>query len=120
MGSIRRTAVHLIRNSGGWRRWVVSFLLVGLAIAATFLLVAAFFPGETFLERLAAAYKVLWQNTTRRQFTDIMRENPWLLVVPGGTLVFVSGLLLPLNSWGRAGVVYLAFSIGVVFGHVFG
>lgn len=119
MNSITQTCVHLIRDAGGWRRWVVSFFLVGLSVAATFLIITSFFRGETFLLRLSAAYGVLWENTTQRQFTFIMRENPWLLIIPGATVIFVSGLLLPLNRWGRAGYVYLAFGVGFLAGHVF-
>ena len=111
--------MHLIHSRGGWRRWVISFVLIGLSIAATFLIVTAFFPGETFIVRLEAAYRVLWENTTQRQFTFIMRDHPWLLIIPGSAVIFVSGLLLPLNSWGRAGYVYLAFGIGFLSGHVF-
>ena len=114
-GTISRLVVH----SGGWHRWAFSFLLLGTAIAATFLLVASFFDGDTFLQRLEAAYRVVWENTTRRQFTDIMRERPWLLIIPGTTTIFVSGLLLPLRQWSRAVLVYAAFGIGFVFGHVF-
>lgn len=119
MNSIQRTCVHLIKDTGGWKRWLVAFVLVGLSIAATFLIVTSFFPGETFLVRLGAAYSVLWENTTQRQFTFIMRDNPWLLIIPGGTVIFVSGLLFPLTQWGRAGYVYIAFGIGVLAGHVF-
>ena len=100
-------------------RWIVSFILIGLGIGVTFLLVTSFFPGDSFLERLGAAYRVLWENTTQRQFTFIMRENPWLLIIPGGIIIFVSGLLLPLNYWARAGYVYLSFGIGFLGGHVF-
>ena len=114
-----RTYDHLVKQKGGWKRWLLSFVLVGLSIGATFLIVTSFFPGETFLIRLEAAYRVLWQNTTQRQFTFIMRDNPWLLIIPGGTVIFVSGLLLPLNRWGRAGYVYLGFGIGFLAGHVF-
>ncbi len=111
--------MHLIHSRGGWRRWVISFVLIGLSIAATFLIVTSFFPGETFMVRLEAAYQVLWENTTQRQFTFIMRDHPWLLIIPGSVVIFVSGLLLPLNSWGRAGYVYIAFGIGFLAGHVF-
>ena len=100
-------------------RWIISFILIGLAVAATFLLVAYLFPGDNFIERLGAAYKVLWENTTQRQFTFIMRDNPWLLIIPGATVIFVSGLLLPLNYWARASYVYLSFGIGFLAGHVF-
>ena len=100
-------------------RWLASVILFGLGIAATFLAVAYFFPGETFIERLGAAYRVLWENTTQRQFTFIMRDNPLLLIIPGGTVLFVSGLLLPMNYWARGAYVYLSFGIGFLAGHVF-
>ena len=119
MNSLQQTCGHLIVRSGGWRRWLVSFFLLGLSIVATFLIVTSFFPGETFILRLEESYRVLWQNTTQRQFTFIMRDNPALLIIPGGTLIFTSGLLLPMTYWGRAGYVYLAFGIGFLAGHVF-
>ena len=111
--------MNLIRDKGGWRTWVVSLFLVGLAIAATFLIITSFFPGETILVRLEAAYRVLWENTTQRQFTFVMRDNPWLLIIPAATVIFVSGLLLPLSQWGRSNYVYLALGIGFLGGHVF-
>ena len=101
------------------RRWVVSFILVGVGIAATFFIVTCFFPGDTFLDRLAASYQFLWEHTTRRQFTDIMRERPWLFITPGVTIIFITGLLLPLKYWSRALLVYVAFGIGFVAGHLF-
>ena len=104
---------------GTRRRWVVSFILVGVAIGATFLLITYFFPGDTFLARLESSYRFLWEHTTRRQFTDIMRERPWLFITPGVTIIFVTGLLLPLKYWARALLVYIAFAIGVVAGHLF-
>ena len=119
MNSIAETCQHLVVESGGWRRWLFSFILMGLAIIVMFLVVTSFFPGETFMDRLTRLYSVLWENTTQRQFTFIMREQPWLLIIPGVTLVFVTGLLLPLNRWARAFYVYLAFGIGFLAGHVF-
>ena len=74
-------------------RWVASFILIGLAIAATFLAVAYLFPGESFIERLGAAYRVLWENTTQRQFTFIMRDNP--LASPRPSLISISSMLSP-------------------------
>ena len=111
--------VQLVKRPGSWRSWIVAFFLVGLSIAATFLIVTSFFPGETFFVRLEAAYRVLWENTTQRQFTFIMRDHPWLLIIPGVTVIFASGMLLPLNRWSRAGYVYMAFGIGFLAGHVF-
>jgi hypothetical protein len=99
MSSIVETCEHLVVGSGGWRRWVLSFVLMGLAIIAMFLAVTSFFPGDTFLARLDRVYGVLWENTTQRQFTFIMREEPWLLIIPGVALIFVTGLLLPLGPW---------------------
>lgn len=119
MGSVPETAEHLVVRSGGWRRWVFAFFVMGVAIAAPFLIITSFFPGDSFLARLEAAYGVLWENTTQRQFTLIMREEPWLLIIPGAALFFVTGLLLPLSHWTRAFLVYLAFGVGVVAGHVF-
>jgi len=106
-------------KSVGRRRWVVSFILVGVGIAATFLLITYFFPGNTFLDRLEASYRFLWEHTTRRQFTDIMRERPWLFITPGVTILFVTGLLFPLKYWSRALLVYIALAIGIVAGHLF-
>jgi hypothetical protein len=103
----------------GRGRWIVSFILVGIAIAATFLLITYFFPGSTFLDRLNASYQFLWEHTTRRQFTDIMRERPWLFFLPGITIIFITGLLLPLKYWARALFVYLALGIGIIAGHLF-
>ena len=100
-------------------RWVVSFILVGAAIGATFLVVTYFFPGATFLDRLEASYRFLWEHTTRREFTDIMRERPWLFTIPGVTIIFLHGLLLPLKYWARALLVYVALAIGIVAGHLF-
>jgi hypothetical protein len=119
MATIPQKRAPFIRQAGGWRKWIVSFFVVGLAVAATFLIVTSLFPGETFLVRLEAAYSVLWENTTRRQFTYIMRENPWTLIVSGVTIIFVTGQLLHRNYWSQAVYVYLAFGIGSVFGHVF-
>ena len=101
------------------RRWVASFILVGVGIATTFLIITYFFPGDTFLDRLEVSYRFLWEHTTRRQFTDIMRERPWLFITPGVIVLFITGLLLPLKFWSRALLVYIAFGIGIVAGHLF-
>jgi hypothetical protein len=100
-------------------RWGVSFILVGVAIGSTFLLVTYFFPGDNFLDRLEASYRFLWEHTTRREFTDIMRERPWLFIIPGVTIIFINGLLMPLKYWARALLVYIALAIGVIAGHLF-
>ena len=59
----------------GLRWWTISLVLVSATIGATILAVASFFPGETYSDRLSEAYQVLIDNTTRRQFTDIMRDD---------------------------------------------
>ena len=119
MGKAKETLSSLAIESGGWHRWIVSLLLIGICIVVTFLLITYFFPGDTFLERLEASYRFLWEHTTRRQFTDIMREKPWLFIIPGVTIIFVTGLLLPLKHWGRAMLVYISLGMGFVAGHVF-
>jgi hypothetical protein len=104
---------------GGLYRWLISLALIGLIVAASFLLIAWFFPGDTFLERLTAAYRALVTETTRRQFTVIMRAHPWWLILPGVGIVVVAGWLLPQRQWGRAILIYMTFAIGFVAGHVF-
>ena len=103
----------------GIQRWIVSLVLVAVTIAGTFAVVASYFPGETFVDRLSAAYEVLWSNTTRREFTDIMREEPLLFFIPTAGVVLVSGWLLPRMYWGRAVFTYIVFGLGAVGGHVF-
>lgn len=103
----------------GLQRWIISLLFVAATIAVTFLTVTSYFPGESFLDRLSAAYQVLQDNTTRREFTDIMREEPWLYIVPAVGIVITFGWLLPQRLWARAFYTYLVFGIGFVGGHVF-
>ena len=91
--------IRAVEDTGGLRRWIISLVLFGLVLAATFLAVTAFFPGDTYLDSLEAAYVVLWTNTTQEQFTDIMRENLWLYVIPAGGIVFLSGWQLPRKFW---------------------
>jgi len=119
MAKLKDTASSLVVESGGWRRWVGSLIFIGIALGATFLLITSFFPGDTFLERLGASYRFLWEHTTRRQFTDIMRENPWVFVIPGTSVILVTGLLLPLKYWARALLAYFTFALGFIAGHVF-
>lgn len=109
----------MIEETGGLLRWAAALVLVGLVLIATILVVTAFFPGQNYANRLQTAYKVLWTETTRRQFTDIMREKPWLYLVPAGGLIFVVGWLLPQKYWGRAIFTFLVFGLGFVGGHVF-
>ena len=109
-------AIQLI---GNLRRWITFLVLVALVLGATFLIVTAYFPGETYMDRLQAAYVVLWTNTTQKEFTDIMRENAWVYVVPAAGIILVSGWQLPRIYWGRAIFAYIVFGIGFVGGHVF-
>ena len=108
-----------IAATGGLRRWAASLVSFGLIIGATFLAVVAFFPGDAYLDRLNAAYELMLNNTTRRQFTDIMRERPWLYLIPAVGVIFVSGWQLPRRFYGRAVYTYIVFGVGFVGGHVF-
>ena len=119
MNAITDTGVNLVVKSGGWRRRLFAFALIGASIVVTFLLVTSFYPGETFIDRLGLAYVAVWQPTTQRPFTFIMRDNPWLLIIPAVAVTLSVGSLTPLTYWWRAGAMYLALGIGVVLGHVF-
>jgi hypothetical protein len=101
------------------RKWLFFVFLVGALVLATFLAIAATQPGDTLLERLNAAYQWLIKNTTGRHYTDLMRENPWLYLVPAIWILTIAGWLLPRKYWGRAILIYIAFGLGFVAGHVF-
>ena len=102
-----------------FRRWIFSLVLVGLIVLAALGIPITLQPGDTFMERLEGAYRWLWTNTTGRQYTDIMRENPWLLIIPAVVIIVVSGWKLPRRYWGRAVMFYITFGIGFLSGHVF-
>ncbi|MCZ6536144.1 MAG: hypothetical protein O6914_09290 [Chloroflexi bacterium] len=111
--------MQAIGDTGGLRRWIISLFLIALVLGATFLVVTAYFPGDTYLESLEKAYIFLWTNTTRRQFTDIMRDRPWTFIIPAAGIIFISGWQLPRKYYGRAIFAYLVFAIGFLGGHVF-
>ena len=111
--------MRAIEDTGGLRRWIISLGLIALLLVITFFAVTAFFPGDTYIDSLGEAYVVLWANTTQRQFTDIMRDTPWLYLIPAAGIVFVSGWQLPRKFYGRAIYAYIVFGIGFVGGHVF-
>ena len=111
--------MEAIEQTGGLRRWVTSLVLIAVILGATLLIVTAYFPGETYWASLEAAYVVLWTNTTQEQFTDIMREKPWLYALPAVGIIFVSGWQLPRKFWARGIFTYIVFGIGFVGGHVF-
>ena len=119
MNGIRDAGVDIVVSAGGWRRRFFAFVLVGASIIITFLLVTSFYPGETFIDRLGVAYASVWQPTTQRPFTFVMRDSPWLLIIPAVGVTLSVGSLTPLTYWWRAGAMYLALAIGVVLGHVF-
>ena len=108
-----------VRSIGGLRRWLFFLVLVGLIVVAFFLAIAAIQPGATFWDRVGAAYRWLWTNTTGRQYTDMMQENPWLFIIPGIGVVVLAGWLLPRKYWARAILLYISFALGFVAGHVF-
>ncbi len=65
MNSITDTSVDLIVRSGGWRRRLFTFALIGASIVVTFLLVTTFYSGESFIDRLGKAYAAVWEPTTQ-------------------------------------------------------
>ena len=101
------------------RNWLYFVLIVGIFVGAAFFAVVATQPGETLLDRLNNAYQWLVSRTTGRQYTDLMRENPWLYVLPAVFVLTMGGWLLPRKFWGRAVFLYIAFGLGFLAGHVF-
>ena len=101
------------------RKWLFFVLLVGVLVVATFVAIAATQPGDTFSDRLNTAYQRLVENTTGRQYTDLMRENPWLYLVPAIWILTIAGWLLPRKYWARAILLYITFGLGFVAGNVF-
>lgn len=60
------TGIKLIVKSGGWRRRLFAFALIGASIVITFLLVTSFYPGENFIDRMGLVYAGVWESTTQR------------------------------------------------------
>ena len=104
---------------GALRRWTTSLAFIALILVATFFAVTAWFPGDSYFDKLEQAYIVLWKSTTQKQFTDIMRENPLVYAIPAVGIVFLTGWQLPRKLWARALFAYVVFGIGFVGGHVF-
>ena len=91
-----RNAISL---GGGLRRWALFFIAIAASLVGTFLLVAYFFEGATYWDRLEEAYAFIWENTTREQFTFIMRRKPWIYIIPAITIIFASGWMLACTCW---------------------
>ena len=64
-------------------------------------------------------YSWIWQHTTGRPWTFIMRDYPILLVVPLLAILAVAARWLPLRYWARIVFLDIVLVIGVVAGHVF-
>ena len=104
----------------GLRNWIYDLIFLLLIVGGIFYFVAAFGERGTFLERLGDVYQNIVDVTTDgTKWTDIMQENHLYLVLPGAAVLFLSGWVLPRNYVGRANFLFVTFSIGVVFGHVF-
>ena len=101
------------------RKWLYFVVTVGAFVVLTFVAIAATQPGDTFIERLQSAYKWLVSQTTGRQYTLLMRENPWLYFLPAAFILTIGGWLLPRKYWGRAVFLYIAFGLGFLAGHIF-
>ena len=53
----------------------------------------------------------IWEPTRQRPFTFIMRENPWLLIIPAISITLSVRSLTPLTNWWRAGPMYFALGV---------
>ena len=65
------------------------------------------------------AYRWLWSHTTGKPYTDIIRDDPWLLIVPAAIIIIVTAVMLPRRYWARVVILYLGLSTGLVAGHAF-
>ena len=108
-----------IAATGGLRRWIRSLVMIAALIVATVLIATHFFPGDGYFDKIENAYRLLWESTTRRQYTEIIQERPWLFIAPAVGILIVSGWQLPTRQWARALLIYMAVGIGFVGGHVF-
>ena len=117
----REEAVTLnsIASGGSLKGWVMSLVLLLMIIAGTTLIATEFLPGDDYFNKVERAYENLWKATTHRQYTEIMRERPWLYIAPATGILFVTGWQLPPRQWARAFLLYLTFGLGFVGGHVF-
>ena len=111
--------MRVIDDTGGLQRWLLSLAFITLILAVTFFIVTAYFPGDSYSEKLSDAYEFVWKNTTRTEFTDIMQDHPWTYVIPSIGILVISGWQLPRKYYGRAIFAYIVFGIGFVGGHVF-
>ena len=107
------------RETGGFFKWLLSLAIIGLTIIVTFLAVTAFFPGDSYMDKIELAYMDLWANTTGEQFTPIMRDNPWIYIIPAVGIIMFLGWVLPQRHYGRAAFMYAVFGLGFLAGHVF-
>ncbi len=65
------------------------------------------------------AYVDLWSSTAGEQFTPIMRDNPWIYIIPAVGIIAFLGAALPQRQYGRAVFMYVVFGLGFLAGHVF-
>ena len=104
----------------GLRNWIYDLVFLLFIVGGIFYFVAAFGEGGTFWERLGDVYQSILDVTTDgKRWTDIMQENHLYLVAPGAAVLVLLGWILPRTYTGRANFLFITFSIGVVFGHVF-
>ena len=104
----------------GLRNWIYDLIFLLFIVGGIFYFVAAFGEGGTFWERLGDVYQSILDVTTDgKRWTDIMQENHLYLVAPGAAVLVLLGWILPRTYTGRANFLFVTFSIGVVFGHVF-
>ena len=120
--SVRRNPARVpkLPTLRGLRNWIYDLIFLLLVVAGIFYFVAAFGEGGTFWERLGDVYRNIVNVTTDgKKWTEIMQENRLYLVVPGAAVFVLLGWILPRTYAGRANVMFVTFSVGVVFGHVF-
>ena len=96
-----------------------SLAVTGVTLIIIFLVVAALFPGDNYLEKVELVYLDLWTSTTGEEFTPLVRANPWVYIIPAVGIMVILASVLPQKEYGRAALMYAVFGLGFLAGHFF-
>ncbi|KKK55223.1 hypothetical protein LCGC14_3076730, partial [marine sediment metagenome] len=90
-------------------KWVLALTVVIATILGVLQLIGA----------LGTWYEWVWQHTTGRPYTYIMRDNPWLLLIPSTGVIAGLARVLPTRYWARVVLIDVVLVVGFLAGHVF-
>ena len=72
-----------------------------------------------WLDGLEELYEEFYLNTIGEPYSDRFRDEPLLFAVPAGIFSALVYAVLPRQYLGRGVVMFIAFSVGLVAGHLF-